>query len=120
MSMAVLSIGIAVYAIYIAGGEEAMTQPLPPFVIGFFVLAGIGVSIALYNGIRMIIAPEDKRLDDLINAVKALQNAEYSNNPKITIETKIDMADIAKMNPEQIVAFRELISKMPDKKSKGK
>ena len=73
MFVAILGTSLAVYAIYIAGGIEAMIAPLPPIVIALLVLAGIFALLALYNGIRMIFAPKDTRLDDLINAIRELK-----------------------------------------------
>jgi hypothetical protein len=34
MFVATISMALAIYAIYIAGGSKAMTQPLPPIVLG--------------------------------------------------------------------------------------
>ncbi len=86
-SMALFSMGFSVYAIFLVG-EIAMTQPLPPLVLGFFILAAIFGVMALYNGIRMFFAPKDTRLDDLIKAVKEL-------SPNIAGNDSSDITDIA-------------------------
>ncbi|MBA7650823.1 hypothetical protein ES703_58634 [subsurface metagenome] len=112
--MALVSMGLSIYAIYLVGGTS-MTQPLPAIVLPFLILAGLFALMAIYNGIRMWFAPKDTRLDDLINAVKALQNTDDNNSPKITIDTKIDTADIAKMKKEQTDAINAILDRLQGK-----
>jgi len=109
--MALVSMGLSIYAIYLVGGTS-MTQSLPTIILPFLILAGLFALMAIYNGIRMWFAPKDMRLDDLINAVKALRNTDGSNLPKITIDTKIDTADISSMNAEQLDKVSDIIKQL--------
>ncbi len=117
--IAMVTIGLAVYAIYIAGGIEAMTQPLPPIVLAAFGLAFIFVIWALINGLKMIRTPKGKSLEEFIETInqlkpsidKAKTNQEDSK-PKIDIELKINTADISKMKAEQLKAFVDSITEL--------
>ena len=82
LCMSTFSVGIAIYAIYITGGE-AMTHPLPPIVWGIFAVVIICFFLVLYNWIMMMKTPKDTRLDDLIKDVKELK-------PNIDATTKKD------------------------------
>jgi ABC-type transport system substrate-binding protein len=73
---AMVSIGIAVYAIYIAGGVEAMTQPLPTVVLVAFGLAFLAAVLAFISWWNMHRTPKDKRLDQLIDKVNNLPDNE--------------------------------------------
>ncbi|HUV75313.1 MAG TPA: hypothetical protein VMW00_01530 [Dehalococcoidales bacterium] len=115
--MALVSMGLSVYAIYLLGGTS-MTQPLPTIVLPFLIAAGLFALMALYSRIRMWFAPKDTRLDDLINAVKALRNTDDSNIPKITIDTKIDTADISSMNAEQLDKVSDIIKQLQGESTK--
>jgi hypothetical protein len=72
--MSLVSISTSVYAISLVGGTT-MTQPLPPIVLVGFIIAGIFALAALVNWIIMLRSPKDTRLDDLINAVKVLNQS---------------------------------------------
>jgi ABC-type Fe3+-siderophore transport system permease subunit len=113
--MAVLSLSLAVYAIYVAGGRQAMIQPLPPIVLALLGLAFVFAIMAIISAIRMFTSPKDTRLDELITAVKELkQNA---TEPNVSIQTKIDTADISEMNVEQLKAVSDFINELTQKET---
>ncbi|HEX9897179.1 MAG TPA: hypothetical protein VGA85_05935 [Dehalococcoidales bacterium] len=89
---AIFSISLAVYAIYVSGGGEAMTQPLPPLVWIGIIISGIFAILAIYNGIKMITTPKDNRLNELIQVVKDLKpSKDLTNIPDLkSITTQID------------------------------
>lgn len=90
---------------------------ISPIVIwAFIVLAGVFAIVALISGIKMMMSPEDKRLDDLIKAVNDLgQDINNTSNNKVNMELKIDAADISKMTPEQQETVIKVINNLKNK-----
>jgi hypothetical protein len=79
MFISAFMVSLAIYAIYISGGVNAMNQPIPVLVWIGFIIAGIFCILAIYNAIKMWNTPKDTRLDDLIQAVKDLKPKEQDS-----------------------------------------
>jgi amino acid transporter len=99
MAIGVLGITFTLYGVYLFG-DNAMTQPLPPSIIGFLIIAGLFVLVAIYNGVRMMFAPKDNRLDILIEKVDKL--IEMHSPPK-----QIDIGLINKQIRDELARIRE-------------
>lgn len=106
-----IAICIALFVLYISGRSEPLTELDLSLIAKFIIAFGlVGLACLLYALVMMAINAFGNKERDRKEA--------DDSKPNGKIDLKADTTDIAKMNSKQLAVFKELLSKMPDKKQK--
>ena len=118
--ISMFSLSLAVYAIYISGGDEAMNHPIPLLVWIGIIIAGIFGILAIYNWIRAITTPKDNRLDNLIQAVKDLKPSDNLSTKELTNIKNLtkDIDELKNLKTELDYFFKHLKDELKDNEGK--